>query len=115
MIDLILGKYYYWIYAALMMIGFYGMIAKENLIKKVVGMNIFQTAVFLFYVSAAKVTGGTAPIEWHEGGRHVVYDNPLPHTLMLTGIVVSVSITAVALAIIIKIYKEYGGNDNHIL
>ena len=88
-----------------MMIGFYAMIAKENLIKKIIGVNIFQTAVFLFYVSIAKIDGGTAPIEW---GKAVLYDNPLPHTLMLTGIVVSVSTTALALALVIKIYKAYG-------
>ncbi len=105
MIEVILGKYNYWIYIVLMMVGFYAMIARENLIKKIVGMNIFQTAVFLFYVSMAKVKGGTAPIEW---AKAVLYDNPLPHTLMLTGIVVSVSTTAVALALIIKIYKAYG-------
>jgi len=105
MIEMILGKYNYWIYITLMMIGFYAMIAKENLIKKIIGMNIFQTAVFLFYISIAKVKGGTAPIEWHHAH---IYDNPLPHTLMLTGIVVSVSTTAVALAIIIKIYRAYG-------
>ncbi len=105
MIETILGKYNYWIYIALMMVGFYAMVAKENLIKKIIGMSIFQTAVFLFYVSIAKVTGGTAPIEWHHSH---LYDNPLPHTLMLTGIVVSVSTTAVALALIIRIYKAYG-------
>ncbi len=105
MIELVAGKYNYWIYIVLMMIGFYAMIAKENLIKKVIGINIFQAAVFLFYVSMAKVTGGTAPIEWHEAH---VYDNPLPHALMLTGIVVSVSTTAVALALIIRIYGAYG-------
>jgi multicomponent Na+:H+ antiporter subunit C len=105
MIELIMGKYNYWIYIALMMVGFYGIIAKENLIKKIIGINIFQTAVFLFYISMAKVKGGTAPIEW---SKAALYDNPLPHCLMLTGIVVSVSTTAVALAIIIKIYKEFG-------
>ncbi len=105
MIETILGKYNYWIYIALMMIGFYAMVAKENLIKKIIGMSVFQTAVFLFYVSMAKVTGGTAPIEMHHAK---LYDNPLPHTLMLTGIVVSVSTTAVALALIIRIYKAYG-------
>ena len=105
MIELIAGKYNYWIYILLMMIGFYAMIAKENLVKKIIGMNIFQAAVFLFYVSMAKVEGGTAPIEWRLAH---VYDNPLPHTLMLTGIVVSVSTTAVALALIIRIYKAFG-------
>jgi len=105
MIELILGKYHYWIYILLMMIGFYAMIAKENLIKKIIGINIFQVAVFLFYVSMAKVRDGTAPIEWHHAIR---YDNPLPHTLMLTGIVVSISTTAVALALVIRIYKAFG-------
>jgi multicomponent Na+:H+ antiporter subunit C len=105
MIEEIVGKYNYWIYFALMMIGFYAMIAKENLIKKIIGMNVFQTAVFLFYVSIAKVDGGTAPIEW---AKAHLYDNPLPHTLMLTGIVVSVSTTALALALVIRIYKAYG-------
>ncbi len=95
MLEIFLGKYNYWIYIILMMIGFYAMIAKQNLIKKIIGMNIFQTAVVLFYISMAKVAGGTAPIAWDKA---VVYDNPLPHTLMLTGIVVGVSTTAVALA-----------------
>jgi multicomponent Na+:H+ antiporter subunit C len=105
MTELILGKYNYWIYITLMMIGFYAMIAKGNLVKKIVGMNIFQTAVFLFYISTSKVTGGTAPILWDKAVR---YDNPLPHVLILTAIVVSVSTTAVALALIIRIYKAYG-------
>ncbi len=105
MIEIFLGKYNYWIYITLMMIGFYAMIAKQNLIKKVIGMNIFQTSVFLFYISIAKVKGGTAPIVWEEA---ILYDNPLPHVLILTAIVVSVSTTAVALALIIRIYKAYG-------
>ncbi len=105
MIEFILAKYNYWIYITLMMIGFYAMIAKQNLIKKIIGMNIFQTAVFLFYISIAKVKGGTAPIELDKA---TLYDNPLPHVLILTAIVVSVSTTAVALALIIKIYKAYG-------
>lgn len=105
MIEIIIGKYNFWIYITLMMIGFYAMIAKGNLIKKIVGMNIFQTAVILFYVSMGKVKGGTAPIIWDKA---VVYDNPIPHVLMLTAIVVSVGTTAVALALVIKIYKAYG-------
>ncbi|MDQ7791654.1 MAG: Na+/H+ antiporter subunit C [Desulforudis sp.] len=113
MIEFILGKYNYWICIALMMVGFYGMIAKENLIKKIIGMNIFQTAVFLFYISMSKVHGGTAPIEWHHA---VVYDNPLPHVLILTAIVVGVSTTAVALALVIQIYQKYGTiEENRIL
>ena len=105
MIEIVMSHYHYWVYIALMMVGLYAMIAKENLIKKIIGMNIFQTAVFLFYIASGKVTGGTAPIFWPGGGP---YDNPLPHTLMLTGIVVSVSTTAVAYALVIRIYKAYG-------
>ena len=88
-----------------MMIGLYTMIQKGNLIKKIIGMNIFQTAVFLFYISIAKVEGGTAPILWQKAN---LYANPLPHVLILTAIVVSVSVTAVALALVIRIYKAYG-------
>ncbi len=105
MIELILGKFNYLVAIILMMIGFYGMIAKSNLIKKIIGMNIFQTAVFLFYITIGKVTGGTAPIVWDKA---VVYDNPLPHVLILTAIVVSVSTTAVAFALIIRIQKAFG-------
>ncbi len=104
MIELILAKYNYWIYILLMMIGFFGMIAKKNLIKKIIGLNIFQTAVFLFYISIAKVDGGTAPIVWAQASR---YDNPLPHVLILTAIVVAVSTTAVALALVVRIYRAY--------
>lgn len=106
MIEFVLGKYNYWIYIILMMIGFYAMIAKKNLIKKLIGMNIFQTAVFLFYISIGDVEGGTAPIVWE--GWTGAYVNPLPHVLILTAIVVCVSTTAVALAIVIRIYEEYG-------
>lgn len=105
MIELIAGKYNYWISITLMMIGFYAMIEKGNLIRKIIGMNIFQTAVFLFYTSIAKVKDGTSPILWQETS---LYANPLPHVLILTAIVVSVSVTAVALALVIRIYKEYG-------
>lgn len=105
MIEFILAKYNYWIYIILMMIGLYAVIVKKNLIKKIIGLNIFQTAVFLFYISIAKVKDATAPIFMK--GAHI-YENPLPHVLILTAIVVSVSTTAVALAIIILIKNAYG-------
>lgn len=105
LMDLILGKFNYLVAMALAMIGFYAMIAKSNLIKKIIGMNIFQTAVFLFYISIGKVHDGTAPIVWDKA---VLYDNPLPHVLILTAIVVSVSTTAVAFALIIRIQKAFG-------
>ncbi|MCX7771070.1 MAG: cation:proton antiporter subunit C [Proteobacteria bacterium] len=105
MFDFIVSKYNYWISIVLMMIGLYGMIAKKNLVKKIIGMNIFQVSVFLFYISMGKIKGGTAPIYWEKA---VIYDNPIPHVLILTAIVVSISTTAVALAIIILIYKKFG-------
>jgi len=105
MIEFVLTQYNYLAAIVLMMIGFYAMIAKDNLIKKIIGMNIFQTAVFLLYISIGKVQGGTAPILWDAGGP---YDNPLPHVLILTAIVVSVSTTAVAFALIIRIHKAFG-------
>lgn len=111
MIEEILAKYNYWIYVILMMIGFYAVIAKKNLVKKVIGLNIFATAIFLFYISIGdirEIPGKiiTEPIYMH--GENLVYVNPIPHVLILTGIVVSVSTTAVALALIIRIYREFG-------
>ena len=105
MIEVFFEKYIYWFSILLMMTGLYAMIEKGNLIKKIIGMNIFQTAVFLFYISIAKVEGGTAPILWRKAD---LYANPLPHVLILTAIVVSVSVTAVALALVLRIYKAYG-------
>ena len=105
MIEIFFEKYIYWFSILLMMIGLYAMIVKGNLIKKIIGMNIFQTAVFLFYISIAKVENGTAPILWKKAD---LYANPLPHVLILTAIVVSVSVTAVAMALVIRIYKAYG-------
>lgn len=113
-LRLIIAKYNYWIYVTLMMIGLYAMIAKNNLVKKIVGMNIFQTAIILFYISIGVKKGGTIPIVQgghdaaHQAVRAAEYLNPLPHVLMLTAIVVSVATLGVALAIAITIYHRYG-------
>ncbi len=114
MFDVIMSKYNYWMYIVLMMIGFYAMIGKRNLVKKIIGMNIFQTAIILFFVSISWKRGGTLPIlehAHHHGMEHGVdvsnYVNPLPHVLMLTAIVVMVATLGVALAIIIRVYREY--------
>jgi multicomponent Na+:H+ antiporter subunit C len=109
----IIAKYNYWLYVVLMMIGFYAMLAKRNLVKKLLGLNIFQTAIILMYVSAGVKLGAAIPIlDKHEVLEHGVNAaqivNPLPHVLMLTAIVVSVSVTGVALAIILRIYRRYG-------
>ncbi|QTA85722.1 NADH-quinone oxidoreductase domain-containing protein [Desulfonema magnum] len=113
-ITIVISRYNYWAYVILMMIGMYAMITKNNLVKKIIGMNIFQTAIILFYISVAAKKGGTIPIisHGHNGGDHAVHAmdfiNPLPHVLMLTAIVVSVATLGVALALAIKIYRQYG-------
>ena len=103
----ILGLYNYWVFIFLMMVGFYILISRRNLVKKILGLNIFQTSVFIFYISMGKITGGTAPILL-EGEGDVVYSNPLPHVLILTAIVVGVSTTAVALSLVVRIKEAYG-------
>lgn len=111
--DVVVARYNYWVYIMLMMIGLYAMIAKNNLVKKIVGMNIFQTAIILFYISIGAKKGATIPIveHAHNGTSHAVhaaeYINPLPHVLMLTAIVVAVATLGVALAVTIKIYGEF--------
>jgi len=100
-----MGLYNYWVVVVLMMIGFYIVIAHGNLIKKIVGLSIFQTSVFIFYISMAKVDGGTAPI-LAEGIKQ--YSNPLPHVLILTAIVVGIATTALGLALAVRIKEAYG-------
>ena len=160
--SLLLHKFNYWVFIILMMIGLWAMVSKKNLIKKVMGMSIFQTAIIMFYVSiAAKESGANIPIYPHdlihpphaeqashavteaEGSHHAqeistnehgetnhelvvekveshghvkisnqvdpdLYDNPLPHVLMLTAIVVGVATLGVALSLIQRIYRLYG-------
>ncbi|MEM0895492.1 MAG: cation:proton antiporter subunit C [Verrucomicrobiota bacterium] len=118
------AKFNYWIYIILMMIGLFAMIAKNNLIKKLIGMTIFQTAIILFYVSIGVKEGATIPIIEYEtlkeynsqktgyGAKPDIepqdYDNPLPHVLMLTAIVVGVSTLGLALAIAQRVFDQFG-------
>jgi len=102
---MILGLYNYWIVVVLMMVGFYIVIAHGNLVKKIIGLTIFQTSVFIFYISMAKVDGGTAPI-LAEGIKQ--FSNPLPHVLILTAIVVGIATTALGLALAVRIKEAYG-------
>lgn len=103
--NFILDHYNYWIVVLLMMMGFYIVISANNLVKQIVGLNIFQTSVFMLYISMGKVNGGTAPIV-AEGISQ--YSNPLPHVLILTAIVVGVATTAVGLSLVIRIKRAYG-------
>jgi multicomponent Na+:H+ antiporter subunit C len=116
MFEFIVNYYNYWTYIGLMMIGFYAMMAKRNLVKKIIGMNIFQSAIIFFYISTSVKKGGvTVPIlEYAHGLEHeahavdvMKYANPLPHVLMLTAIVVMVATLGVALAVVIMIYRRY--------
>ena len=99
------GFLIYWLIVFLMMAGFYIVISHGNLVKKIVGLNIFQVSVFIFYISMGKISGGTAPILSPE---ITVYSNPLPHVLILTAIVVGVATTALGLALVVSIKKAYG-------
>lgn len=101
----LLGHFNYIIVIILMMTGFYTVIARPNLVKKIIGLFIFQTSVFILFISMAKVEGGTAPII-SEGVR--LYSNPLPHVLILTAIVVSLATTALGLALVVRIREAYG-------
>jgi len=113
--EYLISHYNYWIYILLMMIGLYGMLAKNNLVKKVIGMSIFQTAIIVFYVSIGAKREATIPIIAHGHGHDAIpaaidamqYANPLPHVLMLTAIVVSVGTLGVALAICLGIHRQY--------
>lgn len=133
--EAIIPNFNYWVYIVLMMIGLFAMIAKNNLIKKLIGMSIFQTAIILFYVSIGVKEGATIPILDHHGeeksevrsqepgvrsqnSKHEAahdavievadYANPLPHVLMLTAIVVGVATLGVGLAVAQKVYAEFG-------
>ena len=122
--DTFIANFNYWIYVILMMIGLFAMIAKNNLIKKLVGMCIFQTAIILFYVSTGVKDGARIPIltkdEVPHSGHYETVDhqrpyidtkevtNPIPHVLMLTAIVVGVSTLGVALAVAQKVHLHYG-------
>ena len=127
--DFIIAHFNYWVYVVLMLIGLNAMISKNNLIKKLIGMSIFQTAIMLFYVSIGVKSGATIPILEHGHGpdhgdaahgaadaaQHAVqqinpdmYTNPLPHVLMLTAIVVGVATLGVAMAVVQKVHQRYG-------
>lgn len=117
MLDFFMGHYAYWFTFILLVIGLYGMMMKKNLVKKLIGMTIFQVSVIIFYISGASKWGGTVPVLDEalgvaDPGKYI---NPLPHTLMLTAIVVGVATTGVAFALVISIYKRYKTLDETLL
>lgn len=99
------AHYNYWASILLLAAGFYIVISRGNLIKKIVGLNLFQVSVFMLYISLGKVAGGTAPILT---GKPEIFSNPLPHVLILTAIVVGVATTAIGLALAVRIKYAYG-------
>ncbi|HBM84236.1 MAG TPA: Na+/H+ antiporter subunit C [Halieaceae bacterium] len=111
----LLGLFNYWVFAVLLMIGLYALISKKNLVKKIMALAIFQSAVFLFFITMSRVDGGTAPII-QAGVPDQIFSNPLPQVLILTAIVVGISTTALGLAILVRLYEEYGTvEDDEIL
>jgi multicomponent Na+:H+ antiporter subunit C len=114
MIDEIALRFPFWGTAALIAVGLYGMILKRSLVKKLIGLNIFQSAIILFFVAGSVQDGATLPILF-EGAEHaaddVRYINPLPHVLMLTAIVVGIATTGVALAFLTAMHREFGSTD----
>jgi len=120
MIDLLTTRYTYLLFAILLVVGLYMVVASPNLVKKIIGLNLFQTAIFLFFVSTAYVAtvggeAGRAPIIPPEATAYDPYVSPLPQVLVLTAIVVGVALTAVALALVVRIYTEYGTLDEDTL
>ncbi len=106
MIEQLAFSWNYIIVVILMMMGLFIVIARTNLIKKLIGLTIFQTSVFMFYISLGKIAGGTAPILTVD--PNTLYSNPLPHVLILTAIVVGVATTALGLALILRINEAFG-------
>jgi len=116
MFDEFLSRYVYFMIVILLVIGLYGMLGKRNLMKKVIGMNIFQTAIFLFFIEGSTKLGGTVPVIAPEFGTDPTkYVNPLPHVLILTSIVVAISLTGVALAFLLAIRRIYHSLDEKLI
>lgn len=117
MLELAADHYIFWLVMVLQVIGLYGMLLQRNLVKKLIGINIFQTSIILLWVAAAYKSEGSVPV--YDPGLGLedpaLYMNPLPQTLMLTAIVVGVAITGVAFALLIAIYEAYGTLDEEEL
>ena len=109
-LDLMYSHMNYWLFIIVMMTGFYIVVSRGNFVRKIVGLNVFQVSVFMFYISISKVAGGTAPIYPTDLNIDptVVYSNPLPHVLILTAIVVGVATTSLGLALVVRIREEFG-------
>jgi multicomponent Na+:H+ antiporter subunit C len=115
MLETLANRYTYVLFALLLVVGLYMVVASSNLVKKIIGLNIFQTGLFLFFVTTAFVDGGSSPVIPKEADAGAAFASPLPQVLVLTAIVVGVALTAVALALVIRIYDAYGTLDEKTL
>jgi multicomponent Na+:H+ antiporter subunit C len=108
MLELVLARYLYVLILVLLAIGLYGVLARDNLVKKIIGLTIFSTAIYLFFIEGSVQIDATVPILDGRGSDPALYVDPLPHLLILTAIVVGVGVTGVALALVIRLYRAYG-------
>ncbi len=116
MIELFTDRYVYAFVLVLLCIGLYGMLAKGDLIKKVIGMTVFQTAIYIFFIQGSLQEGGAVPIIDPEiGGDPSRYVDPLPHLLILTAIVVGVGVLGVALSLIVRMHRTHGSLDEAVV
>jgi multicomponent Na+:H+ antiporter subunit C len=115
MTELFLARYIYLLVLVLLAIGLYGVLAKSNLVKKVIGLTIFSTAIYLFFIEGSLQTGGTAPVIDDRGSDPALYVDPLPHLLILTAIVVGVGVVGVALSLLVRIYRSHGSLDETVV
>jgi multicomponent Na+:H+ antiporter subunit C len=115
MMQLLLDRYIYVFVLVLLAIGLYGVLVKGDLVKKVIGLTIFSTAIYLFFIEGSVQEGGTAPVIDARGSDPGLYVDPLPHLLILTAIVVGVGVVGVALALLIRLYRAFGSLDEAVI
>lgn len=116
MLQSVLASYAYAVIVILLVVGFYGVVTKRNLVKKLIGLNVFQSAIYLFFIhGAAKLEGSVPVIDPALGPDPARYVNPLPHVIVLTAIVVGVALTGVALALLLVVQREHGTLDEPAL
>ena len=115
MIDLFLARYVYLFVLVLLAVGLYAVLAKSDLVKKVIGLTIFSTAIYLFFIEGSLQEGGTAPVIIDGNSDPSLYVDPVPHLLILTAIVVGVGVVGVALALLVRLYRIHGTFDESVI
>ncbi len=115
LLELFLARYIYLFVLGLLAIGLYAVLAKTDLVKKVIGLTIFSTAIYLFFIEGSLQEGGTAPVIDERGSDPALYVDPLPHLLILTAIVVGVGVVGVALALLVRLYRTHGSLDEEVI